>query len=177
MCDAEKTEDLLTKIWQAIKQKILQWMAFVRFSFHFSIFITVYLKNVAMIYFLFLSMWKNFKKIRKKSLDEESAFSKIVIRRWLHDSSSMQVDGTLSPQTAQEEHFIYLSLPYLALYTSLWNLPEKNCLSAKSSVWKGRLFRFHQPWVIFTPTPLPRYAPAHQSLPLPETSLCQFVLS
>lgn len=98
------------------------------------------------------------------------------VKRWLHDSSSMQPDGTLSPQTAQEEHFIYLSLPYLTLYTSLQNLPEKNCLSAKSSVWKGGLFHFHQPRVIFTPAPLPLHAPAHQSLPLPETSLCQFVL-
>lgn len=65
----------------------------------------------------------------------------------------MQHDGTLLPQTAQEEHFIYLSLPYLALYTSLQSLPEKNCLSAKISVWKGGPFPFPSALGYFYPRP------------------------
>lgn len=63
-------------------------------------------------------------KNEKKSFDDGNAFSKKVIRGRLHDSSSLQPDGTLSPQTAQEDHFIYLSLSSPALYTSLKNLPE-----------------------------------------------------
>ena len=155
-----------------LNRKYFKSMAFLRISF-----ITISIcKKARIMSSLFL--WENVRiaKNKEKCADEESAFSKKAIRRRLHDSF-MQLDGTLSPQTAQEEHFIYLSLPYLALYTSLQNLPEKNCLSAKSSVWKGGLFRFHQPRVIFTPTPLPLHAPTHLSLPLPETSLCQFVLS
>lgn len=160
MCDAEK----------------IQWMAFLRISFiHISIFKEA--KKMWRWCILCFSERMKLKEKNTKNLWMKRAPSVKSDQRRLHDSSSMQPDGTLSPQTVQEEHFIYLSLPYLTLYTSLQNLPEKNCLSAKSSVWKGGLFRFHQPQVIFAPAPLPLHAPAHQSFPLPETSLCQFVLS
>lgn len=117
---------------------------------------------------------------KRKSLDEESAFGKKkkkVIRRRRHDSSSVRHDGTLLPQTAQEEHFIYLSLPYLALYTSLQSLPEKNCLSAKISVWKGGPFPlptalgYFYPHPSTSPCPRPSIPPSPGDFPAPICTL------
>lgn len=129
----------MSKKRQVIKQKILWWMAFLGI-------------------FRFIAGYLNIlRKAHKGGAADltkifwwrQKAFSKKVIRR----QAWQQSDGTLLPQTAQEDHFIYLSLRSLALYTSLKNLPEKNCLSAKSSVWKGASSVSISPG-LFLPPPL-----------------------